>query len=254
MSKKISKLEFHPSVTIAYCEEGSKKGTLLTAIYDSGYRMKAYVGSANPIGGNPSRKKGDRNPQGTIVREISEEYDPAFQGPNHDALVFGQKVDWALPEDIRLVSGSLVNKIQSWRDFYVEFRGQIKKGDLLGDPAGCGIYSVFLSSIPSEIIECVERNIAQGKTLSNEGNIGVFYLDKLIKNELGEFSVAHAAAPIFNEYFGVKIPFPEEVVVESLKTAPRILFTDYLNDFEYSKTRPNSGKPSFHEVVFGATE
>ena len=140
---------FHPSVTIAHCNEGKQKGKILMAVYDTGYRMKAYHGSANPIGGNPSYSKGDRSPTNTIHREVIEEYNPQFQGPNHDALVFGQKVNWASPQDIQFIRDSLLQNIEPWRDFYVRFLQQIKHGDGLGDPAGDGLYSVFDSQVSS---------------------------------------------------------------------------------------------------------
>ena len=251
MPKEKKLVEFHPSVTIAYCDKGKNSGKLLMAVYDSGYRMKAYVGSANPIGGNPSYVGWDINPKDTLVREISEEYNPNFQGPNHDSLVFGQKVDWASPKDIQIIRDSLLNQTNSWQDFYINFSEQIKNGEKLGDPQGTGIYSVFYSLVGDDAIECAEENILKNKTLSNEGNLGVFTLDDLINRELGKFSVAHAAAPILNKYFGVLIPYPEELKIESMQTQPRNSFQDYLEDFKYSDVKPKPDKPSFRETVFG---
>lgn len=243
---------FHPSVTIAHCIEGNQRGKLLLAVYDAGYRMKAYIGSANPIGGNPSNVKGDKSTQDTIHREVSEEYNPDFQGPEHNALVFGQKVDWASPRDIELVRNSLLARIQPWKDFYVRFSQQIKKDDKLGDCAGDWLYSVFYSQISSDAVECAQENISRNKTLSNEGFVGIFTLDDLVKSELGEFAVAHAAAPMINLfYFDCNIPYPQDVHVEPLSEPIRKSFRDYLEDFKYSTEEPKPGKPSFSEIVFG---
>lgn len=240
---------FHPSVTIAHCNEGHQNGKLLMAVYDEGYRMKVYNGSANPIGGNPSNRKGDKRPYDTIYREISEEYDPKFQGPNNDALVFGQKVNWASSRDIELVRDSLLHGIQPWKDFYVRFMQQIKKGDKLGDPSGDGIYSVFCSQISPDVVECVQENIT--KTLSNEGFVRIFTLDDLIKSELGEFAVAHAAAPMINLYFDCNIPYPQAIHAEPLSRPIRKSFRDYLEDFRYSTEKPKLDRPCFNEIVFG---
>lgn len=242
------KLEFHPSVTFAYSEEAKK---FLMSVYDDGYRMKAYVGSANPIGGNPSFDKGDRGPEDTLLREIKAEYDPDFQGPNGDTLVFGQKVSWASPFDIKMIRTILVNESHPWEDFYVNFSNQILNNGKNGDPPGTGLYSVYYAEIPIELIEIVSFNLRNKKTISNEGGCGVFSLDDLVKSELGEFSIAHAATPMFNKLFDVKVPFPKEVIVESLGHKPGPSFKDYLNDFEYSRESPKPGRPSFHDVIFG---
>lgn len=248
MEKRL--VEFHPSLVIAHCVEGKEKGKLFLSVYDSGYFMKAYVDSANLPGGNPSHKKGDRSPLDCFIREITEEYNPEFQGPNHDALVFGQKVDWALPEDITPVKDALL-AAKPWEDFYVIFSKQITNENKNGDPAARGLHSVFYSHMPSEVIEIVRRKREIGKVFSSEGNCDIFTLDSLLNSELKEFAVAHAAAPILNKYFDVKIPFPDGIITESLGATMRKSYSYYQNDFSYSREMPKPGKPSFHEAVFG---
>lgn len=249
MPRKI--IEFHPSVVLAHTPDESP--LVVMSVYDTGYRMKAYNGSANPPGGNPSFGKGDRSPEDTLRREISEEFDPGFQGPKSDALVFGQRVVWACPTDIQAVRNAL-SDIKPVGDFYVEFAHQIMRNENKGDSKGTGLYSVYSAIISQDVIEKVRQSVRNGKTISTEGNLNVFSLDDLIKSELGEFAIAHAATPIFNYFFGTHISYPAGVhATPLLSLSPlRKSFQDYESgEFEYSREKPSPDKPSFHESVLG---
>ena len=87
-------LDSHPSVVVSYFRDAGK---LLMSIYDDTYPRVAYRLSANNIGGNP--EPGDLCPEGVLLKEISEEFDP-----NHPLEKrFFKDVVWASDEDIRSI-------------------------------------------------------------------------------------------------------------------------------------------------------
>ena len=215
-------IEAHPSVVIAYSPEAEK---LLFATYDKGYGKKTYRLSANNIGGNPNPK--DLSPLDTLKREIEEEFDP-----NHSELKYGEKVDWASKDDMISVRKDLLDKIHLFNDFYVDC-GEIPGGN---DPY-TAIYSGFYSKILGNTIEIVKRNEKDNKHLSTEGGLTrIFTLEALINHSRGEFSTAHATAPMVNKKFGSKIRYPKLLKYEIIGL-PRTSYADYENDFTLDEKR-----------------
>lgn len=242
-------IEAHPALVIAHCISNSK---LLMAVYDSGYRKGKgpYPFAANCIGGNPGR--GEKNPLEVIKNEINEEYDPDRQGINHDKPnVFGQKVLWAAPGDIKLVRDSLIKGLKPYQDFLVNAQSW---GE--GTATYQAIYSYFQSNLSPDVIECAESNLRRQKTLSSEGLTGVFTLEELANDSRGELATAHATAHVLNYFFpGICLPTVKHLKVNSIGE-PRDSFQDYLNDFQYSQERkpnhnnPEKQDPSFYDVLF----
>jgi len=218
MSEKII-LDAHPSVVIAYSEEAKK---LLMSIYDEGYPIPVYRGSANNIGGNP--EPWSISPENVLLEEIAEEFDP-----NHpEEKKHVGKVPWASSLDIRFIQNALLGAVSPFQDFYVEV-GKISGGH---NPHKA-IFSTFFSLISGEVIERAERNIKEDKHLTTEGLAGVFTLDELIHSPRREFSTAHATAPILNYRFESKIPYPKEIVARPIGPTRRS-FSDYLPDYSYN--------------------
>lgn len=213
------KLDAHPSVLIAYSAEADK---LLMSVYDEGYPRKAYRLSANLIGGNP--EAGDSSPENVLIKEISEEFNP-----NHTAeKKFVGLVAWARQEDIRLIRSKLLAELEPFQDFFV-VGGEIPGGN----KPYMGVYSTFIARISGGVIELAERNIKDRKNLTTEGLVGVFSIGELAKHLKGEFSTAHATAPILNYRFGSSIPYPKALTAEPIGM-PRRSFKDYTCDFEYN--------------------
>lgn len=219
----IQKIELngHPSVAIAYCEEEKK---FLLLVYDKSFDLPAYRGSANVIGGNP--KKTDKNPKDTLIREISEEFNP-----NHpEKHKFRGEVTWADDEDIRLIRNNILGKIEPYHDFYVIEKGILKKNKL-----STAIFSCFYVSVSVETIECVEKNIKAKKTISSEGPLRVFTLNKLENHPKGRNGTAHATAPIINHKFGSNILWPKATISCELIGEVKKSYKDYRDDYIYGK-------------------
>jgi hypothetical protein len=212
-------LDAHPSVVVAHCKELEK---FLFLMYDEGYPKAAYRLSANNIGGNPEQDS--VSPEGTLITEICEELDP-----NHKNTKCGKVVNWAQDEEIRAVRNSILGRVEPYKDFLVRQTGVIPGGN----SPYTAIYSTFYLRVPSDIIECVQRNIGKKKEMTTEGFFGIFSLEELTHHERGEFSTAHASAPILNYMFGSRIPHPRQISAEPVGNVRRA-YKDYLGDFEYN--------------------
>jgi hypothetical protein len=216
--KKI--LDAHPSVTIAYCNNGK----LLMSVYDAGYPQVSYRFSANNIGGNPSKK--DVSPAATLIREVSEEFSPEHKEKTN----FNETVLWAEKSDIELIRKSLIKSVL-YQDFLVNVK-QLPNDTTT--KSGYAIFSAFEVEIPIEVMEIAESNIRRCRRLCTEGLTGVFTLDELANDPIkGNLSTAHATAPILNDFFNSKIPYPSEIKA-SPRGNVRDFYDDYLNEFEYS--------------------
>jgi len=218
----IQRLDAHPSVVVVHCKE---LGEFLFNIYDEGYPKAAYRLSANNPGGNPEQNS--VSPEGTLITEICEELDP-----NHGKVRFKENACWASDEEIRAIRNSILGKVEPYKDFLVR-QTEIIPG---GNSPHTAVYSTFYSVVPGEIIECVQRNIGEKKEMTTEGFLGVFSLEELTAHERGEFSTAHATAPILNYMFGSRIPHPKQIVAEPIGRIRRA-YKDYLSDFEYNNKR-----------------
>ena len=113
-------LDAHPSVVVAHCEELKK---FLFSVYDNGYPRKAYRGSANNIGGNP--EPSDISPQGVLINEISEEFDPNH--PKEKKYVGA--VSWASKENITRIRNELLGTFTNLQDFLVIQKEVVEGGN-----------------------------------------------------------------------------------------------------------------------------
>ena len=214
-----TKLDAHPSVVVVHNLETHK---FLFSVYDNGYPKKAYRLSANLIGGNPESH--DTSPETTLIREICEEIDP-----NHlEEKKFVGKVKWANNETIRRVRNGIFADFIPFQDFLVTQDGVIEGGN----KPYTAIYSAFYSGIDSNALVHIENAITRDLTMTTEGSLRVCTLEDLAKSERGEFSTAHATAPILKHMFDYKIPFPKQIHAEAIGL-PKKSFRDYLVDFEY---------------------
>lgn len=214
------KLDAHASVVVAHCIESGK---LVFNVYDDGYPVTAYRGSANNIGGNP--EAGDKDPENVLIREACEEFDP-----NHaEEKQHVGKVVWASEQDIRIIRNGLLARLEPMQDFLATQQGIIEGGN----KPYTAIYSAFYTAVSPEVIELVEKNIRDGRNIPTEGLVGVFTLEQLANHKRGEFSTAHLTAQILNWKFQTGIPSPKQLVSEPIGL-PRRAFSYYLPDFEYS--------------------
>jgi len=219
MSKE--KLDSHPSVVVVHCVDSGK---FLFNIYSEGYPRKVYVLSANNIGGNPGPE--DKTPEGTLIRETCEEFDPTHKEENRFDKV--RKVVWASDDDIRLVRNAILGGMRPLQDFMTRQTGIIAGGN---NPYQA-VCSVFYAPVSGEVIECVERNIRESRNIITEGFVEVYTLDELANHARGEFSTAHMTAHVLNWRFGSRIPHPKQISAEPIGMVRRS-YDDYLADFEY---------------------
>jgi len=228
-------LDAHPALTIAYCSENDK---LLLAVYDAGYKRGKgpYPLAANCIGGNPPP---GNSPEEVLIREIKEEYDPDAPGPNKEnPAAFDEKVAWANPGDIKLVSDALLSGLSRYQDIFVQ---STSFGE--GTDSYQAIYSYFQNEIPQNVMECAESNLRRQLRLCSEGLTGVFTLEELANDSRGDLTTAHITAHILNYRFpNANIPQNTNLVTSEIGL-PRNSFQDYLPDFDYA--------PDFATKLFG---
>jgi len=210
-----TKLDYHPSSVIALRKE---TGEVLMGVYTEGYHSKIYIGSANLLGGNPTKE--DKSPLEVLTREINEEFanPPANRGNI-----------WTKAQNIKEIRMALQHN-QPYADFFFEIT---KMGGVKHTPCR-GICSVFISYIPQEIFEKIRISILNGEKIMSEGAAGIFSINDLIKG--GIYSTAIVTPPILSEYFGVEIPKPDEVTAVRMVTPVRDSFRDYMEEFEYAGT------------------
>lgn len=204
-------INFHPSLVII---ESEKTNELLMGVYDQTYPLMVFRGSVNLMGGNPNPN--DKGPLEVLLRELNEEL-----ASNH-----GEKDKFASKEDIKAIRLSITQKIVPFKDFFFKIK-KIPGGRETHTTIG----SVFYSNINQNAFEIARENLSRNKKIVSEGGLSIQTLDGLAKK--GKFYAAHLTAPILNEYYGVKIPFPEEVHTRVL-VEPKETFEDYLQDFSYN--------------------
>ena len=81
------------------------------------------------------------------------------------------------------------------------------------------------------MLECILENLIKGKKITTEGYLSAFTPAQLAK--LGEFAVAHAMAPILEDFLQTKLLYPEQVKAEKLGL-PRLSIEDYRKDYIYT--------------------
>lgn len=217
------RIEGHPSMVIVYPDDSEDE--VILGGYDGGYRRLAYKSRPNLLGGNPFEKDRIKGPKDVLIRELTEELD---KGEELDWK--GRKIVWASKQEIDAIRNSIIKNINPYSDFLYEavpLEGAIKEKIT-------AIYSVFISRIPREIVEIIRLNFKEGKKMTTEGFLGIYFLRSLAL--AGEYSTANATGKILSDYFKVLISSPDEIKITKLATPIREKFKDYLSDYDYTDT------------------
>ena len=243
-------VENHASLVIAH---NLTKDKFLFSVYDSTYNkgIGPYPLTASIIGGDAEIEENGKSPLEVILREVNEEFDPDFQNEHPSTNDYGQRVAWANSGDIRLVKDDLIEGINPLMDFYVQAE-HFSEGTFVYK----GIFSYFSTILTEKTFDIINSNLRRQKSLVTEGLVGIFSLSELENDPRGPFSTAHPTAPVLNYLFNTAIPYPEQIKASPIGI-PKKSFTDYLNDFTYSKEsrlnhlNPTIIKSSIHEILFG---
>ncbi len=235
MERKI--LRTHPSVMFVYSPK--REGEVILSGYDGGYPRIIYSSKPNLLGGNPKLSERNKGPYDVLKREVEEEIN--FRDKNVDWK--GRPINWANIEDIKLIQEGILNNIKPYDDVFIQakditriFKWMPEEKNpvilLKADTIYPSIHSVFGAEVSQEVFECVKYNINAGRRFFTEGFVGIYNPRQL--EMAGEFSTAHATAPILNYFLDSKIPYPEEIRLSRLNNGVRELYSDYDNDFEHS--------------------
>jgi hypothetical protein len=214
-------LHAHPSVCIVKSRETSE---IFGSVYDIGYSKKNFVGSMNLLGGNPEKDSLEGGILGTLLREINEEIKK-----KSDDKVLGPKLLWADEGDIIYIRESVLENPQPYSDFYFVTDGKIR-GEKESHAA---IFSVFISLVSQEMIECAKYNINSGRRLGPEGLLGVFSLE-MLASRTNPFTMAHATPLILKEYFNLDMPYPKGLVHIEKLGVPKKFYSDYDSEFVHT--------------------
>ena len=168
-----------------------------------------------------------------MKREIAEEINKG----DKDVDWKGRPAQWASLEDIAFIRDSILDTTQLYADFFVDAkgifvspRGQDFMQVRMNDPHKA-IYSAFKAEVPESVFDCVRDNLKAGKRFFTEGYIGVHSLGQLAM--AGEYSTSHITGHVLNDYFGSKIPMPEQVKATNIGQV-RKLYSDYDVDYEHT--------------------
>ncbi|MDO8509326.1 MAG: hypothetical protein Q7S27_06625 [Nanoarchaeota archaeon] len=222
----------HPSTMFIRCDKNPN--LVILGGYDGGYPRIIYASAPNLLGGNPEQADKVRGPYDVLKREVEEEIS---RGSN-DKDWKGRPIQWANDADIKLIRDSILENTSSYGDYLVVQDGimgkrrdtneKVRLGDL-----GTYINSVYKASIGQDVLECIQDNINAGKRFYTEGFVGIHNMKQL--EAAGEFSTAHATAPILNYYFGTNIPSPPEIKVSKVGNV-RQLYSHYSEDFPHAES------------------
>lgn len=226
-----TEIQAHPSVMFIY--SALDRGEVMLGGYDGGYPRIIYASAPNLLGGNPEQADKVNGPYDVLKQEVEEEI--SIGEKNVDWK--GRQIKWASLEDVLRIRNAVLDNARPYADFLVDADGimvkprdrpeKVRMSDIY-----MAIYSSFRAEIPEDIFECASDNIKAGKRFCTEGFIGVHTLKQL---ELaGEFSTAHATAPILNSYFGTNIPYPEQIKVLKIGD-PRKFYSQYSEDFPHAE-------------------
>ena len=217
MEKKV--LNHHASTVLVKCNETKE---FLFGKYDSGYpgKNKHWIGRVKFIGGNYfCGRDNDSSPKETILREIEEEFSgkKAIEG-----MASSQEHFFASQNDIKIVREALLN-LEPLQDYFLHQPGL--------KPIEYAIQSVYLVSFSKRVMEIVKKNINEGKSLTNEGNLAVHNLEEIISGNL----LTHGITGLVIGHTEKIIPrhcFEDSFTFAPLNK-PRETYSMYLDDFEY---------------------
>lgn len=144
----------------------------LCGIYDNTHPILICRGRINLIGGG--KDKEDISPRGTVEREVEEEF--ALQndvGPEEIMIQDSGKLyepprieKMASEADITALRKAILENMIPYQDFLVRFQ-KVPGGPTLKNPYV--IFSVFHSVIGRQYFDLARKNLAQGKSLTNDG-------------------------------------------------------------------------------------
>lgn len=224
------KISGHPSVMFIHSQHDT--GEVILSGYDGGYPRIIYASAPNLLGGNPETADKTKGPFNVLLREVTEEIDRG----NKDVDWKGRPIQWASLEDITLIRDSILQNTRPFADFFVDADGiMVKPRDrqekVRMSDVYKAIYSAFRAEVGQDVFECVRENIKTGKKFFIEGYIGINSLGQLAM--AGEYSTSHITGHVLNNFFGSKIPMPEQVKATNVG-AVRRLYSDYDTDYEHT--------------------
>lgn len=220
------KIHNHASVVLVYNEN-----KILSNIYDYTYPKEIWRGRINLLGGGQDR--GDISPRLLLEREIREEFTIKPEGLRRYDSNFSDIVGsgsgapkiskFSSKIDIDLVKNSVLKNLRPYKDFLVSFPCYRDR------PAFNVIFSVYISKIPLEVIDCVKKNLKENKSLISEGFLRITNLEEL---KSGKVLAAWATGKIIEDYFKIKVLDPEGLDVKVLG-APKNSLKEYFEDYDY---------------------
>lgn len=223
-------LDFHPVGLFIFTEK-NKEEVILSG-YDGGYKggrgevgfVRSFIHRSKPnlLGGHPTFTEKIQGPYESLVREIAEEI---CKG-DKDVDWKGRPLIWADEKDIHYIQEQVIKGLQPFADFLVETK------EFDSPKKRIEIFTIYLSIIREEVFKLIRNIIRSGRRFYAEGFIGIHCLRQL--EAAGEFSTAHATAPILNSYFRTTIPYPEEIHFSKIGNV-RKKYSDYDLDFIHSE-------------------
>lgn len=216
----------HASAVLTYNDK-----EILSNCYDETYPREIYRGRINLLGGGQG--KGDISPEYTLKREINEEFSTELEEDRHYDSNFSDVIGEGLgaphPElfassnDILSVKEDILLDISPYKDFLISIP-QYKK-----IPGFNVIISYYVSSLKKETIDCVKRNLNQGKSLVSEGFLKISKLEDIFS---GNILTAWGSGEIIEDFFRQKVPNPDGMKFKEL-SKPRETMKDYFEEFDY---------------------
>jgi len=212
----------HAGTVLAVCDSTKE---FLLGQFDAGYpgRNKQWIGRVKLLGGNYFfGRDNDKSPLETYLREIGEEFFGQKAAPGE--MSANQEHTFATLDEIRFVRGELL-KGEPFQDYLLSYL--IGGGD--GLPM-CVIQSVFKASISREVMGVVKNNLAQRKSLTNEGLLVVKTIDELLS---GNPSTQGATGLIIGQTEGVSFPYCfNDFFTFAPIGKPRDSYADYSDSFQ----------------------
>jgi len=225
-------LNHHAGTVLAVCDSTKE---FLLGQYDAGYpgRNKHWIGRVKFLGGNYFfGKDNDKSPLETYSREVSEE----FSGKQASAEEMSalQEHKFASLAEVEFVRAALLS-VEPFQDYFLHYK------DSKDNSPVYVIQSVFKASISKEVMDVVNHNSSEGKSLTNEGFLAIKTKDELVKGN-----------PMAQGITGLVIGQTERCVLpycfnDLFLFAPigkvRDSYQDYLDFFQY---RDHSKKLNLH--------
>lgn len=218
----------HSSVVII---ESEKTSEFLFSVYDNTYPMTCFRGAINLIGGN--YEAGDKSPLDILCREIKQELSTNQNYTDNKetnlSKVMGMREK---PQKIKLfadkrviarIREEVISSAIPYKDYLLNFPS------FEGRKQFDALTSVFISVIRQNIFELARKNLAEGKSIKNEGLAVICSIEDIIK---GRFFGAWATPCILADYKNVILPNPFGAEAKPIGK-PKSSMLGYINEFKH---------------------